>query len=35
MSVLESAGWTAVVVFAPVLGTLVWFGIGRRRYTLE
>ncbi len=35
MSMLESAGWTAVVVFAPVLGTLVWFGIGRRRYTLE
>ncbi len=35
MSVLESAGWTAVVVFAPLLGTLVWFAIGRRRYTLE
>lgn len=35
ISVLESAGWTAVVVFAPLLGTLVWFAIGRRRYTLE
>ncbi|UTT62240.1 PLDc N-terminal domain-containing protein [Microcella humidisoli] len=35
MSVLESAGWTAVVVFAPVLGTLVWFGVGRGRYALE
>ncbi|MBX9718266.1 MAG: PLDc N-terminal domain-containing protein [Microbacteriaceae bacterium] len=35
MSVLESAGWTAVVVVAPIVGTLVWFGVGRRRYALE
>lgn len=33
MSGFESFGWTAFVVFAPVLGTLVWFTIGRDRYT--
>lgn len=33
MSTLESFGWTVVVVFAPVLGTLVWFTIGRDRYS--
>ena len=32
MSVLESFGWTAFVVFAPLLGAIVWFAIGRDRY---
>lgn len=33
MSVLEAAGWSAVVVIAPVVGTVVWFLVGRKRYT--
>lgn len=33
MSVLESFAWTAFIVFAPVLGALVWFAIGRAHYS--
>lgn len=34
MSGLEAVGWYAIVVFAPVVGTLVWFFFGRDRYAL-
>ncbi len=33
MSGLESFGWTAFVIFAPAMGTLVWFLAGRARYS--
>lgn len=34
MSGLEAVGWYAIVIFAPVIGTLVWFFFGRDRYPL-
>lgn len=35
MSVFESFGWTALVVFAPIIGAIVWFAIGRDRYEAQ
>lgn len=34
MSGLEAVGWYAIVIFAPVIGTLVWFFFARDRYAL-
>lgn len=34
MSGLEAVGWYAIVIFAPVIGTLVWFFFGRGRSAL-
>jgi hypothetical protein len=33
MSTFDSVMWTAFVVFAPIVGTLVWFVLGRKHYT--
>lgn len=35
MSSFESFGWTAFVVFAPIIGAIVWFAIGRDRYATQ
>jgi len=34
MSDREVVVWYAIVIFAPVIGTLVWFFLGRDRYAL-
>lgn len=33
MSGLELIGWSAFVVFAQLIGPLIWFFVGRDRYT--
>jgi hypothetical protein len=33
MSGLEVLGWCALVVFAQFIGPLIWFFVGRKRYT--
>lgn len=33
MSGLELIGWCALVVFAQFFGPLIWFFVGRERYT--
>lgn len=35
MSGLECLGWSAFVVFAPVLGAIVWFAAGRQHYSVS
>ena len=35
MSGVECLGWTAFVVFAPVLGAIVWFAAGRQHYSVS
>jgi hypothetical protein len=32
MTGVELLGWYALVIFAQVIGTLVWFFVGRDRY---
>ena len=32
MTGLELIGWYALVIFAQVIGTMVWFFVGRDRY---
>ncbi|MBA4247400.1 MAG: hypothetical protein C0444_03780 [Microbacterium sp.] len=32
MSGVELLGWYALVIFAQVIGTMIWFFVGRDRY---